>query len=169
MIANYEAFVKAYKVCDETWYALPKTTTADMSTDDTVGKEDIQDILNAIDSENSNIEVIDETSCPITRSGSVTVTKDGNKKTYTYDVTIHYSYTRNMTIQEDTLTISGTYELTETVSKAIANDEDVKCKFTINGTPYEIAYYQKGNATFTSASVNGVAIEVRLLNAPFNY
>ncbi len=174
MIANYEAFMKAYKVCYETWYALPKTTTADMSTDETVGKEKVQDILNAIDSENSNIEVIDATdhsTCPITKSGSVTVTKDENKKTYTYNITINYSYIKNLTVLADTLTISGTYEETETTSKASVYNSDVKCKITINGTTYEITYYQDYTRSdkFTSATVNGNTVELRLLNAPYQY
>ena len=168
MIANYEAFAKVYKVCDETWCALPKKNT-NMSEDTDVSYYDIQNILTAIDSENSNVEVIDSS---VKKSGTITATEDGDKETYTYDIKIDYEYIKGGTgsvKQNGTLTISGTYEKTEIKPKAIANDEDVKCKFTINGTPYEIAYYQKGNATFTSASVNGVAIEVRLLNAPFNY
>ena len=170
MIANYEAFWKAYKVCYETYYALPKKTT-NMSDDTDVDYYDIQNILTAVDEENSNVEVI---SSSLEKSGSVTATKEGDKETYTYDIKIDYKYIKGGTgsvTQEGTLTISGTYEETETTSKAMSYNTDVKCKITINGTPYEITYY-KGytkSDVFTSATVNGNTVELRLLNAPYKY
>jgi hypothetical protein len=170
MIANYEAFWKAYKVCNETYYALPKKTT-NMSADTDVDYYDIQNILTAVDEENSNVEVI---SSSLEKSGSVTATKEGDKETYTYDIKIDYKYIKGGTgsvTQEGTLTISGTYEETETTSKTMSYNSDVKCKITINDTTYEITYYKDYTKTdvFTSATVNGNTVELRLLNAPYKY
>ena len=168
MIANYEAFLKAYNVCGETSYALPKKTT-NMSDDTDVDYYDIQNILTAVDEENSNVEII---SSSLKKTGSVTATEEGDKETYTYDIKIDYKYIKGGTgsvTQEGTLTISGTYEVTETASKGEPDNKDVKYKLTINGTPYEISYYQKANGEYTSATVNGNTVELRLLNAPYKY
>ena len=64
---------------------------------------------------------------------------------------------------------TGTYKtkitFIDTSSKrAGTTNRDVKCNLTIDGTTYEITYTKKGS-TFTSATVNGNEVEVRLLNA----
>lgn len=185
MIENYEAFVKAYKVCNYTFSALPNRSSS--SSAGTSGVTNVaekyseasDDHLSALYStihEDSNITITKITG----GSGTYEYTYDDNAEedilnlTVTYNnVILKYTYTdADGTEKNDgEMKISeGTYKrktssIDDTSSKGTSiNLYDVKCNMTIEGTTYEITYTKKGS-TFTSATVNGKEVQIRLLNA----
>ena len=184
MIENYEAFVKAYKVCNYTFNALPNRSSSSSASTSGVTNvaekysEVIDDYLSALYStihEDSNITITKITD----GSGTYEYAYDDNTEekvlnlTVTYNnVVLKYTYTdANGTEKNDgEMKIStGTYKRkTSSIDSSSKGDGislyDVKCNMTIDGTTYEITYTKKGS-TFTSATVNGNEVEVRLLNA----
>ena len=74
-------------------------------------------------------------------------------------------------MKNGTFTVNGTYDYlsdsASTMSKFRAKRtfESVSYDLTINGKQYKLSYYIDGNNKYTSASVNGTGVEIRLLNA----
>ena len=94
------------------------------------------------------------------------------------DISITYKYTEgsDTTVKEGTLTVSGTYKhlynaTSASLSRALRGNESVSYDLTINGKQYKLSYYldYTSNKGYTSASVNGKDVELRLLNASRDY
>lgn len=181
MIANYEAFVKAYEVCNNTFYSLQNQSSSSSGSGVTnvaekygeISVSTFRELYASIYGE-SKINIREITG----GSGTYEYTNDDTVDevsdiTVTYNnVVLKYKYEdTNGTLKDDgeMKITTGTYKtkiiFIDTSSKrAGTTNRDVKCNLTIDGTTYEITYTKKGS-TFTSATVNGNEVEVRLLNA----
>ena len=99
-------------------------------------------------------------------SGSVTV--DGNK--YTYDLSFscdEYKYGESEKYRTTDFVISGSCECkSEPVRAAGASIINFSSDVTVNGKNYKLSYsYNDGTRKYSAASVDGTAVELRLLNA----
>ena len=158
MINAYEEFVKAYNNGLEvrTNFAKDgKIETSDIS-DWELGS--IIYTLNGSDIDVKSLEVADGSSTTLTTS------EDKNTKTYTFNnISITYKYTEgeDTTEKDGTYTLTGTYVVTDSADKGSSYSFDI----TINSeTKCKIAYSKDAKGAFTSASVNGTDVELRLLN-----
>ena len=158
MINTYEEFVKAYNNGLEvrSYFAKDgKIETSDIS-DWELGS--IIYTLNGSYISVTSLEVADGSSTTLTTS------EDKNTKTYTFNnISITYKYTEgeDTTEKDGTYTLTGTYVVTDSADKGSSYSFDL----TINSeTKCKIAYSKDAKGAFTSASVNGTDVELRLLN-----
>ena len=159
MINTYEEFVKAYNNCLEIPTYFAKDGKIEASDIDNWELRMLVHTLNGSYIGVTSLEVADGSSTTLTTS------EDKNTKTYTFNnISITYKYTEgeeDTTEKDGTYTLTGTYVVTDSADKGSSYSFDI----TINSeTKCKIAYSKDANGAFTSASVNGTDVELRLLN-----
>ena len=159
MINTYEEFVKAYNNGLEVRTNFAKDGKIETSDISNWELGSIVYTLNGSDIDVKSLEVADGSSTTLTTS------EDKNTKTYTFNnISITYKYTegeKDTTEKDGTYTLTGTYVVTDSADKGSSYSFDL----TINtDTKCKIAYSKDAKGAFTSASVNGTDVELRLLN-----
>ncbi len=158
MINAYEEFVKAYNNCLKVRTCFAKDGKIEKSD---IGEWEFWSMVNTLSGKDINV-----TSLEVADGSSTTVTtsEDKSTKTYTFNnISITYKYTegKDTTEKDGTYTLTGTYAVTNVADKGTSYSFDV----TINSeTKFKIAYSMDKKDAFTSASVNGTDVELRLLN-----
>ena len=166
MIETYEKFVTEYNICVRAENLLYDNASSGGS-DTALSNADLEDLLNTLNTDSSkNISV---TESSIT-GGTSSMATSGDTKTYSYnDIVVTYKYSDGTSTGLDgTLTVSGEYAsktITSESSRGIPDDVECTHNLTLNNKTYRISYYKNANGTYKSASVDGTAVEVRLLNA----
>ena len=159
MINTYEEFVKAYNNCLEIPTYFAKDGKIEASD---IGNWELRMLVHTL-----NGSYIGVTSLEVADGSSTTLTtsEDKNTKTYTFNnISITYKYTEgeeDTTEKDGTYTLTGTYVVTDSADKGSSYSFDI----TVNSeTKCKIAYSKDAKGAFTSASVNGTDVELRLLN-----
>ena len=155
VIANYEEFAKAFNLGKEILNA--KNTVGEISLDDYTGSniEDIELIAQRIFGyEDVTITKLTEAKGTVENTQGYT---DGEHLTFK-DWKFSYECTNDGTVGTGKITISGTASCDEKDGTDIYVYD-----FVVNNQNYKAEFSTKDNF-FTAATVNGKAVEIRLLN-----
>ena len=165
VIAAFEKFANeketAYRV-----YALFSNVNKSAITTGDVDPSSLGHLLSAYYGEDSDLAQRG-TITVTTASGSVTV--DGNK--YTYDLSFscdEYKYGESEKYRTTDFVISGSCEYkSESVERGTGTSIiTLSSDITVNGKNYKLSYtLNHGTGKYSAASVDGTAVELRLLNA----
>ncbi len=159
MVETYEEFMTALAKCN---LATISNGYDEATNECTISESYLQEAVNKI---NDSEITITSGDAKFVRTEKT----EGQKTTFTYDnVSIKYKYTEGSdeTPKDGTLTISGSYSITDYSTRALARDTEYSYDLTVNGKSYKLSYYLNADRTYKSASVNGKNVELRLLNAP---
>ncbi len=159
MVETYEEFMTALAKCN---LATISNGYDEATNECTISESYLQEAVNKI---NDSEITITSGDAKFVRTEKT----EGQKTTFTYDnVSIKYKYTEGSdeTEKDGTLTISGSYSITDYLPRALARDTEYSYDLTVNGKSYKLSYYLNADRTYKSASVNGKNVELRLLNAP---
>lgn len=166
MVATYEEFMNTYNSCYKVAMLLGKKAVSPISVSN---DENFALTINTINNSDIKVTEITEQSGSVTESaGENTNDVDAEYK----NISIKYKYTEgsDTTVKEGILTVSGTYKhqynaTSASLSRGTGSNESVSYVLTINGKQYKLSYFKDINKGYTSASVNGKDVELRLLNA----
>ncbi len=159
MVETYEEFMTALAKCN---LATISNGYDEATNECTISESYLQEAVNKI---NDSEITITSGDAKFVRTEKT----EGQKTTFTYDnVSIKYKYTEGSdeTPKDGTLTINGSYSITDYLPRALARDTEYSYDLTVNGKSYKLSYYLNADRTYKSASVNGKNVELRLLNAP---
>ena len=156
VIETFEEFVYARELCLSAKYI----TGNDGASDDNVEIDDVskQDLCTFLWDTDEKYKTLHPADVEIT-AASGSVLQETFKSTYT-NVSISYSLTFNGEAVTGTATVDGTYTVTKTEGVTTTTYD-----MTVNGTKYLVKYSQNDDYKCTAASINGKAVDVRLLNS----
>ena len=165
VVAVYEEFMNTYTTCYRVAKLLGDDTVSPISVEN---DENFVLTINTINNSDIKVTEITEQSGSVTESaGENTNDVDAEYK----NISIKYKYTEgsDTTVKEGILTVSGTYKhqynaTSASLSRGTGSNESVSYVLTINGKQYKLSYFKDINKGYTTASVNGKDVELRLLN-----
>ena len=166
VIAAFEKFANEKEVAFQVWSLFsPDESKKNITTTD-VDESTLSYLLAAYYDEDGD-QIIGGTRKVTDASGSITV--DGNK--YTYDLSFscdEYKYGESEKYRTTDFVISGSCEYkSESVERGTGTSIiTLSSDITVNGKNYKLSYTQNGGTKkYSAASVDGTAVELRLLNA----
>ena len=157
VVSAYENFIKAEAVDEKAYNLFSSSLTNDNDnlnlTPTTVGDNSLRALLRSLGLSEDSL------SDDITVSGTITGSiQKGNKNLTFNNIKISYKVAEG----DKELTLTGTYSNEQgDTGKARSTSYALK----INGTDYAVSLKIDENGKYTSASVNGTEVDVRLINS----
>jgi len=176
MVTTYENFCAGWRDADETYdlfYTALEAASEDINIDLAATSTAVKGVSNYVKDYlgNENITVDNSETVKFTE-GKITGTKNTTSASLTFkDAKFKVSYHENAKGWASTTTleflINGTYEYSLDEE---AKTESFAYNFTVNEKTYNVSYTENSETNrYISAKVNGKDVEVRLLNAIYDF